>query len=78
MDELLKENMGMFAEHIPEILSGPYYKGIWEFDFRNGKPVYQISCGCTEADVRKVQRKLNYEITKLVEERLAQENQSKE
>lgn len=67
VEELLKKELPEIGKRIPEIISGPYYKGVWMInDF--GKKVLQISCECLEQHTRIVQRKVNHEMIVLLEE----------
>ena len=66
-EQLLQDHMDEFGERIPEIINGPFYRGIWGYDTYGGRPIFQVSCECTESNVRIIRRKLNHEIGALME-----------
>ena len=66
VESLLKEHLPAIASKIPEIVSGPYYKGIVEI--APGAFSLSIIAECIEEDYHKVQRKLNGEIAAFLEE----------
>lgn len=66
VEKLFFENFEGIAERIPEIISGPYYRGVWTINDW-GKKILHISCECTEVNARVVTRKLNHEIIMLIE-----------
>ena len=65
-EKLLISEMPLISQRIPEIISGPYYKGVWGTDF--GNKVLHISCECLERHSRVVRRKVNHEVIVLLEE----------
>ena len=66
VEKLLESEMPAIGERIPEIISGPYYKGVWMItDF--GKKVIHVSCECLERNSRIVRRKVNHEVIVLLE-----------
>ena len=64
-EKILEAELPVIGQRIPEIISGPFYKGVWTIDF--GKKVLHISCECEERYSRIVRRKLNHEIIVLLE-----------
>lgn len=67
VEKIMEESMPVIGERIPEIINGPFYKGVWAVaDW--SKMLIQISCECTELNSRIVTRKLNREIIVLLEE----------
>lgn len=66
VEQLLEKELPEIGKRIPEIISGPYYKGVWMVnDF--GKRIIHISCECIEQNSRTVQRQLNREVILLLE-----------
>lgn len=66
-EKLFEEHLPEMKARIPEILSGPYYKGVWSVnDF--GKKAVHITCECSEQHSRAVQRKLTNEIVMMIED----------
>lgn len=65
VEELFEKEFPSIPERIPNIISGPYYKGVWGVDF--GNKVLHVSCECLEQYSRVVRRKLNHEIIVLLE-----------
>ena len=66
-EKLFEEHLPEMKAHIPEITSGPYYKGVWSVnDF--GKKTVHVTCECTEQHSRSVQRKLTNEIVRMIED----------
>ena len=59
IEAMMETELPEIAARIPEILSGPYYKGIWSV---GGGLTLAISCECEEEKCRQVRRKLNREI----------------
>ena len=67
VEALLEKELPEIGKRIPEMISGPYYKGVWTVN-DEGKKIIHISCECTEKHSRTVQRKLNHEMILLLEE----------
>ena len=67
VEALLEKELPEIGKRIPEMISGPYYKGVWTVN-DEGKKIIHISCECTEKHSRTVQRKLNHEVILLLEE----------
>ena len=66
VEKLLEENLPQIGRQIPEIISGPFYKGVWTVnDF--GKKIIHVSCECAELNSRVVTRKVNHEVIVLLE-----------
>ena len=63
IEEMLRNELPAVGESIPEIISGPTYKGIWTI----GPNAYTLAVNseCKEIDLRKVRRKLNHAILDL-------------
>ncbi|MBR2854738.1 MAG: mechanosensitive ion channel [Clostridia bacterium] len=61
-EEMLLKGLPEIGKKIPEIISGPYYKGIESFAFSAGKSVAKILiiAECSEHDYRYVQHELNH------------------
>ena len=61
---------GDVGKQIPEIISGPYYKGIESFSFSFGKSMtrIQILAECSEHNYRYVRHELNHALAMLFEE----------
>ena len=57
VEALLAEHLPQIGREIPEIISGPFYKGV--VSMGRGAFCLSIIAECTEADYHKVQRKLN-------------------
>ena len=66
IEKVLDENLPHIGESIPEILSGPYYKGITSMG--RGALTLSIIAECDEADYYAVQRALNHAIQEMLEE----------
>ena len=66
LEKLIEENMTEIGKRIPEIINGPYYRGVWGLDDW-GKMIIHVSCECTELNSRVVRRRLNRELIVLVE-----------
>lgn len=66
VEKLLEEKLPEIGRQIPEIISGPFYKGVWAVNDW-GKKIIHVSCECTELNSRVVTRKLNREIIVLLE-----------
>ena len=66
MEALLKERLPRIGEDIPEIISGPFYKGVVNM----GKSTLSLSiiAECVEDDYYQVQRKLNGAVAVLFDE----------
>ena len=65
IEEMMKKELPNIADKIPEIISGPYYKGIWSI--ADGKMTLAISCECLEEKIRPLRRSLNREIILIFE-----------
>ena len=63
IEAMLRDELPAVGESIPEIISGPTYKGIWTI----GPNAYTLAVNseCKEIDLRKVRRKLNHAILDL-------------
>ncbi len=59
LEAMMEKDLPQVADAIPEIISGPFYKGIWSIG--EGMTL-AISCECEEENLRPLQRKLNREI----------------
>ncbi|MBR1659050.1 MAG: mechanosensitive ion channel family protein [Oscillospiraceae bacterium] len=57
VETMLKENLPQIGKSIPEIISGPVYKGV--VNLGKGTLSLSVIAECTEADYHEVQRKLN-------------------
>ena len=66
IEKVLDENLPQIGESIPEILSGPYYKGITSMG--KGALTLSIIAECDEADYYVVQRALNHAVQEMLEE----------
>jgi small conductance mechanosensitive channel len=65
VEELLEKELPEIGRSIPEIISGPFYKGVWAIDYSTY--TLSINCECKEIDSRIVQRSLNHELILLFE-----------
>ena len=70
VEQLFLEELPGIGSRIPEIISGPYYKGIESFAFSFGHSVARILiiAECKEKDYRYVRHELNHEIADLFDE----------
>jgi small conductance mechanosensitive channel len=70
VEEMLLKGFPDIGATIPEIVSGPYYKGIESFTSSAGKGVLRIliTAECNENDYRHVKHKLNHAIAVLFDE----------
>lgn len=61
VENVLKSELPGIGASIPEILSGPYYKGIWDINYSNYGTKYKLSIisECEAKNIRIVQRELN-------------------
>ena len=59
IEEMMEKDLPQVADAVPEIINGPFYKGIWNI---SGGLTISISCECDEENLRPLQRKLNREI----------------
>ena len=59
LEAMMEKDLPQIADAVPEIISGPFYKGIWTI---GGGMTLAISCECEEENLRPLQRKLNREI----------------
>lgn len=66
IEKLLRENLPGIGEKIPEIISGPFYRGI--IGIGKGTLCLSVTAECEEEDYSEVQRKLNGSIVALFEE----------
>ena len=66
IEQKLREQLSKIGEHIPEIISGPFYKGV--IGFGNGFVTLSIIAECNEADYHLVQRELNRALQFFLEE----------
>lgn len=60
IEDMLLRELPSIGERIPEILSGPFYKGIWTIN--KGTYTLAINAECKEINIRRVQRELNHEL----------------
>ena len=69
IEDMLKRELPELKNTIPEIVSGPYYKGIWKIGTAFGVTNYtlNITCECDTHMSRQVQRELNHAIILLFE-----------
>lgn len=65
VEKLLEKELPEIGKRIPEMISGPYYKGVWSIEL--GKKILHISCECLEQHSRVVRRKLNHDVIVLLE-----------
>lgn len=65
LEKLLEQELPEIGKRIPKIVSGPFYKGVWDFDFY--QKVLHITYECPELNYRTVRRELNHEIIVLLE-----------
>ena len=63
IEEMIVRELPAIGESIPEIISGPFYKGIWTIS--KGTYTLAINAECKEINIRHVQRKLNHELIML-------------
>lgn len=66
IEQMLREELAGIGERIPEIISGPFYKGV--IGFGNGFVTLSIIAECNEADYHLVQRELNRALQLILEE----------
>jgi small conductance mechanosensitive channel len=64
---MLKEQLPRIGQAIPEIISGPYYKGV--IGIGKGSITLSIIAECNEADYHEVQRALNRAVQELFAEK---------
>ena len=65
IEDVLKEQLPQIGDSIPEIISGPYYRGI--VSISRGAVTLSIVAECNEGDYFTVQRSLNHAIQDLFE-----------
>ena len=65
VEELLEKELPEIGKRIPEMISGPYYKGVWSIEM--GRKILHFSCECLEQHSRVVRRKLNHDVIVLLE-----------
>ena len=70
MEAMLLKGLPEIGKKIPEIVSGPHYKGIESFALSAGKSVVkiQIIAECSEHDYRYVKHELNHALAMLFDE----------
>jgi len=70
MEAMLLKGLPEIGKKIPEIVSGPHYKGIESFAFSAGKSIAKILilAECSEHDYRYVQHELNHALAMLFSE----------
>ena len=66
VEAMLKEQLPRIGQSIPEIISGPYYKGV--ISIGKGSITLSIIAECNEADYHEVQRALNRAVQELFAE----------
>ena len=67
VEAMLKEQLPRIGQAIPEIISGPYYKGV--IGIGKGSITLSIIAECNEADYHEVQRALNRAVQELFAEK---------
>ena len=65
IEAMLEKELPGIGRSIPEIIGGPYYKGVMAIGSTN---ILYIIAECKQADFRRVQRKLNHAILDLFKE----------
>ncbi len=65
IEEMLEKELPAIGESVPEIISGPFYKGIMEIGAAN---TLYIIAECKQWDYRKVQREMNHALLTLFSE----------
>ena len=65
IEDLLKRELPEIGSKIPEIISGPVYKGVWQIN--SSAYTLAVTCECRESDSRIVRRDLNRELILLFE-----------
>ena len=67
IEDMLEEELPKIGKSIPEVISGPHYKGVWQI----GRGAYTLSVitECREENIRHVQRKVNRAILELFDEK---------
>ena len=67
IEDMLRRELPELKNTILEIVSGPYYKGIWKIGTAFGMTNYtlNITCECDTHMSRQVQRELNHAIISL-------------
>jgi len=70
VEAMLQESLPDIGAKIPEMISGPYYKGIESFAFSFGKSITKILiiAECSEHDYRYVKHELNHALAVLFDE----------
>ena len=66
IEAMLERELPAIGASIPEIISGPYYKGVWSIS--NGKNTFSVITECREENIRRVQREVNKAIRVLFDE----------
>lgn len=57
IEEMLKRELPGLKNTVPEIVAGPYYKGVWSIG--HAKYTLSIACECDPKETRQVQRELS-------------------
>ena len=65
IEAMLKKELPEIGKSIPEIIGGPYYKGVMQIGSIN---TLYIIAECKQENYRRVQRKLNHAILDLFNE----------
>ena len=66
IEEMLERELPVIGKAIPEIISGPYYKGVMSIGENN---TLYIIAECQQEYYRRVQRELNHAIRMLFDQR---------
>ena len=66
VENIIKNNLEKIAEHIPAVVEGPYYKGVWMY--KDSNVTIKIVAKCKEEDRFQVQRDLLREYRMLLTE----------
>ena len=67
IEKMLEEELPKIGESIPEVISGPHYKGVWSIS--GGVNTLSVITECREENFRRVQREVNKAIRLLFEEK---------
>ena len=67
IEKMLEEELPKIGESIPEVISGPHYKGVWSIS--GGANTLSVITECREENFRRVQREVNKAIRLLFEEK---------
>ena len=69
IEDMLNQELPALRYSIPEIISGPYYKGVWEIVSQTTGAKYKLNiiCECDTKNSRIVRRELNRAVIILFE-----------